>query len=70
MVDQHRLLLAPVGPALSTDLAHYTSADGSGKRRALESFPRLTTPGAGYIGHFYDLAYSIFASPTSDKRRR
>ena len=48
MIDQHRLLLEPVCPALSADLFNDTGADWSRKRRLCESRARLTATRAGY----------------------
>jgi hypothetical protein len=57
VVDQHRLLLSPVCPALAADLLHDPRTDGPRERRSLESFSCLPAPRAGYISHCYDLAY-------------
>jgi hypothetical protein len=51
VVDQHRLLFAPVCPALPTDLSHDTGADLPRERSLLESFARLPAPRTAYCGH-------------------
>ena len=48
MIDQHRLLLEPVCPALRADLFDDAGTDWPRKRRLYESGARLTTPRAGY----------------------
>ena len=48
MIDQHRLLLQPVCPALGADLFDDPGPDWSRKRRLYESRARLTAPRAGY----------------------
>ncbi|MEA2762495.1 MAG: hypothetical protein QOD47_1779 [Gemmatimonadaceae bacterium] len=48
MIDQHRLLLEPIRPALCADLFDDAGPDRSGERCFYESRARLTTPRAGY----------------------
>ncbi|MEA2766786.1 MAG: hypothetical protein QOK07_3190 [Gemmatimonadaceae bacterium] len=48
MIDQHRLLLEPVCPALGADLFDDAGPDWSRKWRFYESGARLTTARAGY----------------------
>jgi len=51
MVDQHRLLLAPVRPTLPADLGYNASTDLTWERRLFEPFPFLTTARACYDRH-------------------
>ena len=51
MVDQHRLLLTPVCPALSADLGYNARADLTRERRLLESFPLLPAARTCYDRH-------------------
>jgi hypothetical protein len=52
VVDQHRLLLEPVSPALLADLGDDALADRPREWRALEAGARLAAAGAGYFsGH-------------------
>src|SRR5512143_1611026 len=70
VIDQHRLLLSPVCPALPADLVYYAGSNWTGKRRTLEPFTRLATTHTSHFSHAQDLAYSIFARPKSDRKRR
>ena len=51
VVDQHRLLLTPVRPALPADLGHNARPDFTRKRRLLKSLPLLPTPPTGDNRH-------------------
>jgi len=73
VVDQHRLLLEPVGPALRADFFHDAGTDRAGKRRLYESCARLSAARAGYgLRHalFYLRAYEISAKPKIESSRR
>jgi len=48
VVDQHRLLLQPIPPALSADLFDDAGPDCTRKGGLYESCARLTAPRAGY----------------------
>ena len=57
MIDQHRLLLSPVSPALAADLRHDTRANGSRKGWPVEPLARLAAASACHFSQRYDLAY-------------
>src|SRR6266478_1410250 len=48
MIDQHCLLLEPIGPALRAEFFYDAGADGAGKRSLNESCARLSTAHTGY----------------------
>jgi len=48
MVDQHRLLLEPIRPALRADFIDHACADRARKGRLHESRARLSATRAGY----------------------
>src|SRR2546423_9265304 len=72
VVDQHRLLLEPVTPALRADPFYDAGADGARERRLHESCARLPAPHAGYsLRHAaYLRAYEISARPKMERSLR
>jgi hypothetical protein len=73
MIDQHRLLLEPIGPALRAEFFYDSGPDGAGKWRLNESCARLSTARTGYsLRHprFYLRAYEISARPKMERSRR
>lgn len=71
VVDQHRLLLSPVRPALPADFRGYPGSDLTWKGCFLESFARLAASRARDVRHLtQDPAYSIFASPKKERSLR
>jgi hypothetical protein len=51
VIDQHRLLLSPVGPALPANFLNDFGSNRTREWRAIEAFARLPAPGARYICH-------------------
>jgi len=51
VVDEHRLLLAPVSPALAAYLTHYPLPDFPGKGWPLEALAGLVTSRALHVCH-------------------
>jgi hypothetical protein len=49
MVDQHRLLLAPVGPALAADFLYHPCANRTRKWWAVESLSRLAAASTRHV---------------------
>jgi len=73
VIDQHRLLLEPIGPALGAEFFYDSGPDGAGKWRLNESCARLSTARTGYsLRHprFYLRAYEISARPKMERSRR
>ena len=73
VIDQHRLLLQPIGPALRAQLFYDAGTDGAGERRLNESCARLSAPRASYgLRHprIYLRAYEISARPKTESSRR
>lgn len=68
MIDQHRLLLSPICPALTADLGRDLYADLTRKRGSVKSFPRLSATGAGY-GRHEGLRAGVFDLRQSKKRQ-
>ena len=69
MVDQHRLLLAPVCPALLADLGNNACPDLTWERRLLESFPLFPAARTGDDRH-YDLLPRIFDLRQPEEREQ
>ena len=69
MVDQHRLLLTPVCPALPADLGHNSRPDLTRERRLLESFPLLPTARTADDRH-YDLLPCILDLRQTEEREQ
>lgn len=59
MVDEHRLLLRPVCPALLAGFLNYPRANRSGEWSLFEPGAGLAAPGACDVSHFQLRAYSI-----------
>ena len=69
MIDQHRLLLTPVCPALSADLGNNARSDLTRERRLLESLAFLSAAGTGNDRH-YDLLPRIFDLRQAEEREQ
>jgi hypothetical protein len=69
MVDQHRLLLTPVCPALSADLGHNARSNLTRERRFLESLPFLPATRTRDNRHF-DLLPRILDLRQTEEREQ